>query len=51
MAKHKPLAKKLRMAQEARKAKPVPTWVVMKTGGKVRDHPKRRHWRRNKMKV
>ncbi|NHJ31398.1 MAG: 50S ribosomal protein L39e [Asgard group archaeon] len=51
MARNKPYAKKLRMAKAAKRAKSVPTWVVMKTSGKVRQHPKRRHWQRNKLKV
>jgi large subunit ribosomal protein L39e len=51
MARNKHLAKKLRMAKAAKRAEGVPTWVVMKTSGKVRHHPKKRHWRRNNLKV
>ena len=51
MARNKPLWKKIRMAKAARRTRGVPTWVVMKTSGKVKQHPKKRHWQRNKMKV
>ena len=51
MARNVPYPKKLRMAKAARRTRSVPTWVVMKTGGKVRQHPKRRHWQRNNLKV
>ena len=51
MARNKPLGKKLRMARANKRTKGVPTWVIMKTGGKVRQHPKKRHWQRNNLKV
>jgi len=51
MARNKPLAKKLRMANATGRTRGVPTWVVMKTGKKVRNHPKKRHWQRSKLKV
>lgn len=51
MARNVPHPKKLRMAKAARRTRSVPTWVVMKTSGKVRQHPKRRHWQRNTLKV
>ncbi|NHJ87121.1 MAG: 50S ribosomal protein L39e [Asgard group archaeon] len=51
MARYKPLAKKLRMAKANRRTRSVPTWVVMKTSGRVRNHPKKRHWQRNDLKV
>ncbi|MEA2070698.1 MAG: 50S ribosomal protein L39e [Asgard group archaeon] len=51
MARNKPLGKKLRMAKAAKRTQGVPTWVIMKTAGNVREHPKKRHWRRNDMKV
>ncbi|KYH39998.1 MAG: 50S ribosomal protein L39 [Candidatus Bathyarchaeota archaeon B26-1] len=50
MARSKPLAKKLRLIKAGKESKPVPTWVVVKTGGRVRVTPKRRHWRRTKIK-
>ncbi len=51
MARNVPLGKKLRMAKAGRRTKGVPTWVIMKTGGKVKQHPKKRHWQRNNLKV
>jgi len=51
MARVKPPAKKRRLAKAGRETKPVPTWVVAKTMGRVRTSPKRRHWRRSKIKA
>lgn len=51
MARNKPFAKKRRLAKGKRQAKPVPTWVIAKTRGRVRTSPKKRHWRRSKLKV
>jgi large subunit ribosomal protein L39e len=45
------LAKKLRLAKAMKQNRPVPVWVVAKTMGRVRTHPKRRNWRRSKLKV
>ncbi|UCH03759.1 MAG: 50S ribosomal protein L39e [Candidatus Thorarchaeota archaeon] len=50
MARNKHLAKKLRMAKALNTNSSVPTWVVMKTGGKVRTTPKQRNWRTKKLK-
>jgi len=51
MARHKPSAKKLRLAKAGKESKPVPTWVVARTMYKVRTSPKRRHWRRVKIRA
>ncbi|RDE12349.1 MAG: 50S ribosomal protein L39e [Candidatus Thorarchaeota archaeon] len=51
MARNKPLGKKLRLAKELSSNSSVPTWVVMKTGGKVRRTPAQRHWRDAKIKA
>ncbi|MFW9921759.1 MAG: 50S ribosomal protein L39e [Candidatus Thorarchaeota archaeon] len=51
MARSIPLGKKIRTARAAKRTQGVPTWVVMKTGGKVKQHPKKRHWKRNTLKV
>ena len=40
MARNKPLGKKLRMARAGKRTKGVPTWVIMKTGGKVKQQKK-----------
>ena len=45
------LARKLRLAKAMKQNRPVPVWVVAKTMGRVRTHPKRRYWRRSKLKV
>jgi large subunit ribosomal protein L39e len=49
MARSKPTAKKLRLAKAGKQRKPVPTWVIARTGGKVRSSPARRNWRRTKI--
>jgi len=45
MTKPKTLGKKLRVAKKIRENQNVPAWVIMKSGGKVRTHPRRRNWR------
>jgi large subunit ribosomal protein L39e len=45
------LGRKLRLAKAMKQNRPVPVWVVGKTMGRVRTHPKRRYWRRSKLKV
>lgn len=51
MARNKPAARKRRLASAHNQKRAVPTWVIAKTMGKVRTHPKKRHWRRSKLKV
>jgi large subunit ribosomal protein L39e len=52
MARVKPPAKKLRLAKAGKQRNPVPTWVIVKTDGKVRTNPKRqRNWRKRKIKA
>ncbi len=51
MARSKPLGKKLRLAAALKSNKAVPLWVVMKTLGRVRRTPRRRHWRRSRLKL
>ncbi len=50
MARNKPAAKKLRMARAMKSNRSVPTWVIVKTGGKFRRTPAQRHWRQTKLK-
>ncbi|TFG32499.1 50S ribosomal protein L39e [Candidatus Thorarchaeota archaeon] len=50
MARNKPLGKKLRMAKAMKSNSSVPTWVVVKTGGRVRRTPAQRNWRQSKLK-
>lgn len=51
MARNKPAARKRRLIKALKRAKAVPTWVIAKTMGRVRTSPKRRHWRRSKLKA
>lgn len=51
MARNKPLARKLRLARAFKSNRPVPVWVIIKTLRKFTFNPKRRHWRRTKLKV
>ncbi len=51
MATNKLTARKRRLAKAANQNRAVPTWIIAKTKGQVRTHPKRRHWRRTKLKV
>ena len=50
MARNKSLAKKLRMAKKTMQNKGVPVWIIAKTAGTVRTHPKKRQWRNSKIK-
>jgi len=51
MARTKPTAKKRRLAKAGKQKKPVPTWVMAKTMGRVRTNPARRNWRRTKIRA
>jgi large subunit ribosomal protein L39e len=45
------IGKKIRLAKANNQNRRVPAWIIVKTNRKVSTHPKRRHWRRNKLKV
>ena len=51
MARNKLPAKKMRLAKKLKQNQSVPAWIIVKTKGKVRTHPKRRKWRNQKLKV
>jgi large subunit ribosomal protein L39e len=51
MSKHKPLSRKLRLMKAIKSNRRVPAWVMMRTNRNFLRHPKRRHWRRTKLKV
>jgi large subunit ribosomal protein L39e len=51
MARVKPTAKKRRLAKAGKQKKPVPTWVVARTQGGVRRHPKSKQWRHAKLRA
>ena len=42
---------KKRLAKKTRQNSPVPAWVIVKTKREVRTNPKRRMWRRKKLKA
>ena len=50
MARNKPLGKKLRLMKAMKQNRRVPAWVMMRTNRKFTVHPKRRMWRRSKLK-
>ena len=49
MARIKEKSMKNRLLKAGRQAKPVPTWVVVRTNRHVRTNPKRRNWRQRKL--
>jgi len=51
MGSIKSTALKRRLSAEIKSNRPVPSWVVARTRGRVRVNPYRRHWRRNKLKL
>ncbi|HIQ32997.1 MAG TPA: 50S ribosomal protein L39e [Methanothermococcus okinawensis] len=50
MGSTRPLGKKLRLAKALKQNRRVPLFVMLKTKGRVKTHPKMRHWRRCKLK-
>ncbi|HID73884.1 MAG TPA: 50S ribosomal protein L39e [Thermoplasmata archaeon] len=50
MARNKPCGRKNRLLRRMRSNRRVPAWVVMRTNRRFMDHPKRRNWRRTKLK-
>ncbi|MBD3353482.1 MAG: 50S ribosomal protein L39e [Candidatus Lokiarchaeota archaeon] len=46
----KTFGKKKRLAKRRRQNRNMPTWIVLKSNGKVRNSPfSRRHWRSSKL--
>ncbi|XP_059128944.1 large ribosomal subunit protein eL39-like [Peromyscus eremicus] len=45
---HKTYRIKRFLAKKQKESCPVPQWIQMKTGNKIRYNSKRRHWRRTK---
>ncbi|RZN36858.1 MAG: 50S ribosomal protein L39e [Methanophagales archaeon ANME-1-THS] len=43
--------KKIRLAKANKQNRRVPAWIMLKTSRRVTTHPKRRQWRRTKLKV
>ncbi len=50
MARNKMYPRKKRYAKAMKSNLPVPTWVTIKTGRKVRQHPGERNWRSHTIK-
>ncbi len=51
MARNKHISRKKRLIKASKVSSPVPLWVVAKTRGKFRRHPKMRNWRSQKLKI
>ena len=51
MARVKDTSKKNRQKKATRRARSVPTRVIVRTNRKVRTNPKRRNWRQRKLKI
>lgn len=51
MAKNKPAGKKIRLLMKVKQNRRVPAWVMQRTQRRFTKHPKRRSWRRNKLKM
>ncbi|XP_065766518.1 large ribosomal subunit protein eL39-like [Muntiacus reevesi] len=49
MSSHKTLRIKRFLAKKQKQNRPIPQWIRMKTGNKIRYNSKRRHWRRTKL--
>ncbi len=50
MASKKPLGKKLRLQRATKSNRRVPAWIMIRTSRRFTAHPKRRNWRRNRLK-
>jgi len=51
MARNKPAAKKRRLAKAGKQKRAVPTWVISRSDGVFRTHPKKRQWRTRKLRA
>ncbi|XP_037006009.2 60S ribosomal protein L39-like [Artibeus jamaicensis] len=49
MSSHKTFRIKSFLANKQKENQPIPQWIQMKTGNKIRYNSKRRHWRRTKL--
>ncbi|XP_029788945.1 uncharacterized protein LOC115286662 isoform X2 [Suricata suricatta] len=49
MSSHKTFRIKRFLAKKQKQNRPIPQWIRMKTGNKIRYNSKRRHWRRAKL--
>jgi large subunit ribosomal protein L39e len=51
MSSHKTFRIKQKLAKKLKQNRPIPQWIRMRTGNKIRYNAKRRHWRRTKLKL
>ncbi|XP_037590437.1 60S ribosomal protein L39-like [Cebus imitator] len=49
MSSHKTFRMKQFLAKKQKQNRPIPQWIQMKTGNKIRYNSKRKHWRRTKL--
>ncbi|XP_061065390.1 large ribosomal subunit protein eL39-like [Eubalaena glacialis] len=49
MSSHKTFRIKRFLAKKQKENRPIPQWIRMETGNKIRYNSKRRHWRRTKL--
>ncbi|KAB0380352.1 large ribosomal subunit protein eL39-like [Muntiacus reevesi] len=49
VSSHKTFRIKQFLAKKQKQDRPIPQWIRMKTGNKIRYNSKRRHWRRTKL--
>ncbi|XP_077700556.1 large ribosomal subunit protein eL39-like [Canis aureus] len=49
LSSHKTFRIKQFLAKKQKQNRPIPQWIQMKTGNKIRYNSKRRHWRRTKL--
>nr|XP_037860482.1 60S ribosomal protein L39-like [Chlorocebus sabaeus] len=49
MSSHKTFRIKRFLAKKQKQNRPIPLWIRMKTGNKIRYNSERRHWRRTKL--
>ncbi|XP_058547695.1 large ribosomal subunit protein eL39-like [Neofelis nebulosa] len=51
VSSHKTFRIKQFRAKEQKQNHPIPQWIQMKTGNKIRYNSKRRHWRRTQLRL
>jgi large subunit ribosomal protein L39e len=51
MGRVKDTGKKNRLRKATKRARSVPTWVIVRTNRHVRSNPKNRNWRQRKLKI
>ncbi|CBZ50421.1 yali0d05697p, related [Neospora caninum Liverpool] len=49
MGSIKGLSLKKHLGRKQKQNRPIPPWIRMRTGSKIRYNAKRRHWRRTKL--